>query len=84
MECDILIVIHARVAPLVGMQMSRDKQWPGAMSRLYNLMVNNGWGDQSENRGFSFKHIEAETKWPSFTRRHFQMHFLNENILNLG
>ena len=25
-------------------------------------------------------HIEAETKWPPFRRRQFQMHFFNENI----
>ena len=25
-----------------------------------------------------YKHIEAETKWPPFSRRHFEMHFLNE------
>ena len=25
-------------------------------------------------------HIEAETKWPTFSRRHFQMYFLNENV----
>ena len=25
-------------------------------------------------------HIEAETKWPPFSRRLFQVHFLNENI----
>ena len=26
------------------------------------------------------QHIEAETKWPPFRRRHFQMHFFNENV----
>ena len=26
------------------------------------------------------QHIEAETEWPPFSRRHFQMHFLNENV----
>ena len=26
------------------------------------------------------QHIEAETKWPPFRRRHFQMHFVNENV----
>ena len=25
-------------------------------------------------------HIEADTKWPTFRRRHIQMHFFNENI----
>ena len=24
-------------------------------------------------------HIEAETKWPPFSRQHFQMDFVNEN-----
>ena len=32
-------------------------------------------------QGTLSEHIEAETKWPSFSRRHFQMHFLNENVL---
>ena len=27
-------------------------------------------------------HIEAETKWPTFSRRHFQMHFLQWKYLN--
>ena len=26
------------------------------------------------------KHIEAETKWPPFSRLHFQMHFLEKEI----
>ena len=26
------------------------------------------------------KHIEAKTNWTPFTRRHFQIHFLNENV----
>ena len=25
-------------------------------------------------------HVEAETRWPTFFRRHFQMHFFNENV----
>ena len=25
-------------------------------------------------------HIQVETKWPSFCRKHFQMHFLNYNV----
>ena len=29
---------------------------------------------------YSVWHIEAEKKWPPFRRRHFQTHFLNENI----
>ena len=28
------------------------------------------------------KHIEANTKWPPFRRRHFQMHFLEWILLN--
>ena len=27
-----------------------------------------------------YHHIEAETKWPPFCRRHFQVHFLNDNV----
>ena len=27
-----------------------------------------------------YYHTEAETKWPPFSRRRFQMHFLNENV----
>ena len=27
------------------------------------------------------KHVEAETKWPPFSKRHFQMHFLEWNFL---
>ena len=27
-----------------------------------------------------FQHIEVETKWPPFPRRHFRMHFLEWNI----
>ena len=30
-------------------------------------------------RHYPFSHIEAETKWTPFRRRHFRMHFLNEN-----
>ena len=26
-------------------------------------------------------HIKADTKWPPFHRRHFQIHFLNENVI---
>ena len=37
------------------------------------------------NRAWSFiiYHIEAETKWPPFCRRHFQMHFLEWKCLNI-
>ena len=28
------------------------------------------------------EHIEAETKWPSFRRRHFQTHFLERKSMN--
>ena len=31
-----------------------------------------------------FYHIEAETKWPSFARRHFQMHFPEWKRLNFA
>ena len=30
-----------------------------------------------------FWHIEAETKWPPFSRRHFQMHFLERICMNV-
>ena len=33
-------------------------------------------------RCFGYKHIEAETKWPSFRSRHFQMNFLEWKRLN--
>ena len=29
-----------------------------------------------DTAGWPLLHIEAETKWPTFSRRHFQMHFL--------
>ena len=28
------------------------------------------------------KHIEAKTEWPTFSRRHFQTHFLEWNYMN--
>ena len=28
------------------------------------------------------KHIEAETKWPTFRRQHFQMNFLESKYVN--
>ena len=31
----------------------------------------------SETNGLT---LAAETKWPPFSRRHFQTHFLNENV----
>ena len=27
-------------------------------------------------------HIEAETRWPPFSRLHFQMHFLQQKLIN--
>ena len=41
---------------------------------------------EKKNRYTSVKKIhqytEAETKWPSFSRRHFQMHFLEWIFMN--
>ena len=41
---------------------------------------------QPDNIRFSeyqlLKHIEAETKWTPFRRRHFQMHFLEWKYVN--
>ena len=31
---------------------------------------------------YVFKHIEAETKWPPFPRRHFQVHFLEPKCMH--
>ena len=28
------------------------------------------------------QHIEAKTKWPSFRRRHFQVHFIDQKLFN--
>ena len=50
---------------------SRTKHKSGSLMRhilSQNIIM---WGNQ---------HIEAETKWPPFPRRHFQMHCFNENV----
>ena len=38
--------------------------------------------DCQGNQPQDYKHIEAETEWPPFTRRHFQMHFLEWKCMN--
>ena len=42
------------------------------LNRLYRL----------HNNQIVIKHIETETKWPPFSRRHFQMHLLEWECMN--
>ena len=32
------------------------------------------------HRSITTENIDAETKWPTFRQRYFQMHFMNENV----
>ena len=65
---------------------------PGDISLIYFFSSRNcylpmwwqWWWLQSENLSYHrHYHIEAETKWPTFSRRHFQMHFLVWKFINL-
>ena len=38
------------------------------------------WSDTEITTYISAQHIEAETKWPPFSGRHFQIHFRKENV----
>ena len=69
------------VSTLVGLSnLSRTKNlvshilWP-----KYSGLVIRDWQDR---QGGSW-HIEAKTKWPPFSRRHFQIHFLEWKCMNV-
>ena len=36
------------------------------------------------NKSEAYKHIEAETKWTPFSRRHFQVHFCEWKCMNFA
>ena len=47
-----------------------------------NVWVHFLWTPHWPGRINFWYHIEAETKWPPFSRRHFQMHFLEWKCMN--
>ena len=47
-----------------------------------NKFLVNLFNNHDEPRLKSIEHIEAETTWPPFSRRHFQMHFLEWKYMN--
>ena len=58
----------------------------GVEFKARNVCVNH-WDISFSQKGLAvspfYKHIEAETKWPPFSRRHFQMIFLEWKCMNL-
>ena len=51
---------------------------PTSLKNKYCFMTH------SQVHAASYKHIEAETKWPPFSRRHFQMHFVERKWMNFA
>ena len=48
-----------------------------------NDVDQNGQQERKSPGTLEWQHIEAETRWPTFSRRHFQMHFLEWKCINI-
>ena len=60
--------------------------WPNTkhwlMNHISNWVMIMKWRAWLHDKCHACKHIEAETRWPPFPRRRFQMHFLEWKCIN--